>query len=77
MRLLDLVREALALESTAPLRDEDGPGTLADWDSLAHLKLLTAIEKNYHVTFDPDERSRAASLGDLKALLREKGVPDP
>ena len=76
MTLLELVREALALDSSTPIDDSDGPGTLEAWDSLAHVRLLAAIERTYQVRIEPEEFADAATLGQLEALLRRKGISD-
>jgi acyl carrier protein len=58
----------------ASVSDESGPGTLRRWDSLRHLDLMTAIEDAYEVRFSTAEIMRAASVGDIRRLLSEKGV---
>ena len=77
MNLADLVREALALGATASVSDDDGPGTLEAWDSIAHLRLLAAIEKSYKVTLQPEDLAGGATVGKLRDLLRRKGVAQP
>jgi acyl carrier protein len=42
------------------------------WDSLTHLQLITAIEKEYNITFTFDEVMSFGSVGDLSACITEK-----
>jgi acyl carrier protein len=43
-----------------------------DWDSLAHVNLITAIEKRYKVKFALGELQNLKHMGDLLDLLSAK-----
>jgi acyl carrier protein len=58
----------------ASIADESSPETLRRWDSLRHLDLMTAIEDAYGVRFSTAEIVRAKSVGDIRRLLRDKGL---
>jgi acyl carrier protein len=45
---------------------------LEQWDSLAHLRLLLAIEAKIGRLLDPDEIMRIETLDDVVALLNRK-----
>lgn len=47
-------------------------GKFERWDSLAHLRLLLAIEENLGRRLDPDEAVRIESLADVAAILGER-----
>ena len=44
-------------------------GSFERWDSLAHLRLVLAIEDEIGRQLDPDESVRIGSLADIAALL--------
>ena len=43
-----------------------------DWDSLAHVNLITAIEKRYNVKFALGQLQQLHHVGDLLDLLDQK-----
>jgi acyl carrier protein len=71
--LHDVIARALSV-STGSVSDESSPETLRRWDSLHHLDLMNAVEDAYEVRFSAAEMMRAKSVGDIRRLLREKGV---
>ena len=44
-------------------------GSFERWDSLAHMRLLLAIEKHIGRQLDPDDAVRIECLGDVAKLL--------
>lgn len=64
-RLTGLVARVLELPLTqaTEARVDNTPG----WDSLAHLRLLMAVEEEYGVSFSPDEIAELDSV----ELIRE------
>jgi acyl carrier protein len=58
----------------ASVSDDSSPDTLRRWDSLRHLDLMTAVEEAFGVRFSTAEVLRAKSVGDIRGLLREKGL---
>jgi acyl carrier protein len=51
---------------------ESSASTVEEWDSLAHVNLLTAIEKRYKVKFALAEQNELKNVGDLIDLLDKK-----
>jgi acyl carrier protein len=47
---------------------KDVPG----WDSLSHLGILSAVEKDYHIHFRTMEVLRLKNVGDLQRLVDAK-----
>lgn len=58
--------EKLVLTDTLSAADRD------DWDSVAHLNLIIAVEHTFGVTFSGAEIGSMKNVGDLKALLKLK-----
>ncbi|HEY6023592.1 MAG TPA: acyl carrier protein [Pseudolabrys sp.] len=53
----------------ASIPDDVRIGRFDRWDSLAHLRLLLAIEEEIGRQLDPDESVRIETLSDISALL--------
>jgi acyl carrier protein len=50
------------------MRADEGPG----WDSLSHINVILAVEKEYGVRFKGTEVLRLKSIGDLQKLVDSK-----
>ena len=48
---------------------EASPETLAQWTSLNHLLLLSAVEESFSLTFSMEEMSSVHNYGELYALV--------
>jgi acyl carrier protein len=46
--------------------------TVEDWDSLAHINLVTAIEKHYKIRFALGELQELKNVGDMLDLMQAK-----
>jgi acyl carrier protein len=63
------VLEAVLGPTAGSLGDDDGPGTVPAWDSIAHLNLILALEMEFDVRFETAEIPDLLSLGRLRARL--------
>ena len=63
-----VISETLALEEHE-IVDEMGPGTIESWDSLTHLRLITAIETEYSIQLSMDDVQSIDSVGKLKKII--------
>ena len=53
-------------------RDQMSAADVPDWDSLAHVSLVVAVEKEFKVRFAAHEVSSLRDVGELKTLIRSK-----
>ena len=67
-RLQTLTAETLGV-APEELTPESSPETLAQWTSLNHLLLLSAVEESFVLTFSMGEMSAVHNFGDLSALV--------
>src|ERR1019366_5926794 len=51
---------------------ESKASTVDDWDSLAHINLVMAIERKYKIRFALGQLKELENVGDLLDLLRTK-----
>ena len=54
------------------LTRESNAQNVEDWDSLAHINLVTAIEKRFKVKFALGELQELKNVGDMIDLLHKK-----
>ena len=54
------------------ITDEMSAEDIDAWDSLNHIQLIVAVEKDFEVKFKNSEIARLANVGDLKALLAKR-----
>lgn len=70
-RLTTLLRDTFdddELVATPELTADD----VDEWDSLAHVRLMLAVEKAFGVKFSAAEVNRLKNVGELAALIQAK-----
>jgi acyl carrier protein len=55
--------------------DAASPETVMSWDSMAALRLVSAMEDAYGVAFSAGEIRSMRTLGEARRPLRQKGAP--
>jgi acyl carrier protein len=70
-RLKAVILKELGLEDF-DLHDEILANQVPGWDSLSHIRILTAIENEYKITFRILEIMKLKKLGDLQFLIDSK-----
>jgi acyl carrier protein len=55
------------------LDDEDGPGSVEEWDSLAQIRLVHELETRFGVRLPDDALLEEQSVGSLKRLVLNGG----
>ena len=59
-------------DPTLIITRESNASTVEDWDSLAHVNLVTAIEKKYKIRFALGELQELKNVGDIIDLIGKK-----
>ena len=70
-RLRDVILTELGIESYA-LEDETLAAQVPGWDSLAHVRVLFAVEKAFGIRIKTLEAVRLKNVGDLQRLVSKK-----
>jgi acyl carrier protein len=70
-RLTAVILKELKLDNF-DLYDETLANQVPGWDSLSHINILTAIEKEFKINFKVIEIMRLKKLGDLQSLVDSK-----
>ena len=50
--------------------------TLGAWDSVAHMRLILALESEFEVAFEPDEIASLTSVAAIRAYLERNAPAD-
>jgi acyl carrier protein len=73
MNLEELVAAVLDVEPTL-VGPTTGRDDVENWDSLAQLGIVSAVEETYAVQFSSQEMKELASVPAIRAALGSKGV---
>jgi len=68
-KITDVVRDELD-EDDIVLTPETKARDVEGWDSLAHVRIVVAVEQEFGVRFDMAEITNLDSVGDLVALVQ-------
>jgi acyl carrier protein len=72
-RLIALFAEELDVDPAA-LSDASSPDTVENWDSLAAMRLVAAIESEFDVRLSTREAMKMRTIGIVRAVLADKNV---
>jgi acyl carrier protein len=53
---------------------DDTNDTIESWDSLAHVRIIAAVERQFGIQFDFDEIETISSIAQFVTALRKHGV---
>lgn len=56
------------------LRDDMTAADIANWDSITHVNLIVAVEKEFKVRFTTAEVTSLANVGELVAHIQRKAA---
>jgi acyl carrier protein len=72
-RLRRTMAEVLDVPSEL-LTETSSPDSVASWDSLNHLLVVSALESEFGVTLSVDDALQMRSVSAARAILRERGA---
>ena len=55
--------------------DQTSKDTLAEWDSMGHLSLITGLEEEFKVSLAIADAMEMTSVQHIKKILKDYGVP--
>jgi acyl carrier protein len=71
--LIHVFAEVLQLDP-AELADDSSPESVKQWDSLAAMELVAAIEEKFNVQLSTKEIMKMSTIGRARRTLQGKGV---
>lgn len=73
-QFIELISNILNVPSTE-LSLQSGPEDIVQWDSLAHINIITALEQTYDLQITMSEILTVKTVADLVNLVENKGIP--
>lgn len=73
LRLEQVISKILNV-TESQISDATAPQNTPEWDSFNAMVLVAEIEKVFNIEFEFDEVSSMTSVGNIKSILRNKGV---
>jgi len=70
-RLKHVILAELGIDD-CPISDETVAAEVPGWDSLSHVRILCAVEREFGLTFGSLEVLRLKNVGQLQALVDRK-----
>lgn len=61
-------------DDSLQVRVEMSAKDLPSWDSLNHIKLVLALEREFDIRFTAQEIMNLNSVGDIEQMLQVKGI---
>ncbi len=72
-QLNELIGSVINIPSST-LTPDSGPENLIEWDSIAHIGVITAVEQTYQVQITMPEILAIKTIADLRSILEKRGV---
>jgi acyl carrier protein len=69
--LKELLADMLDLEEDE-IDNDTSPDTVPEWDSLAHIRLMAALEEKYDITLPPEEQVEMLTFELVVDVMAEK-----
>jgi acyl carrier protein len=73
MRLEEIFASVLS-EPISNITDFSSPKNLRSWNSIKHIQLVATLENMFDIKFTNAEIVSLNSFGDIKRILRQKGI---
>lgn len=70
-RLISLLEDILGIDGEE-INEQTSADNVSQWDSLNHLKVITAIEEEFDIIFTMDEVESVENVGELQQLIDAK-----
>ncbi len=72
-KLKDILEKVLLIDESK-ISDGMSRKNVKEWDSMAHLMLVSEIESAFEVTMDDDDIMEIQTVGDIKKILKKLGI---
>lgn len=72
-KLKDILTKILVIDETE-IVDSMSRKTVKEWDSMAHLMLVSEIESAFKVTMNDDDIMEIQTVADIKTTLQKLGI---
>jgi len=69
---IELIFRDVFFDENLEITDSTSPVELEEWDSLAQINLLIAIENEFNIKFSLDDAQKINSVGDILSIIDSK-----
>ena len=69
-RVIKIISEAIEVE-TNKIDEDTAIGDFPNWDSMGQLVIITSLEKEFDIKFDPEDMMDMEDVGDMIAAIEE------
>ena len=73
-KLKDILAKILLIDETK-ISDSMFRKNVKEWDSMAHLMLVSELESAFEVTIDDEDIMEIQTVADIKKTLKKLGIP--
>jgi len=73
-KLKDILAKILLIDETK-ISDSMSRKNVKEWDSMAHLMLVSELESAFEVTIDDEDIMEIQTVADIKKTLKKLGIP--
>jgi len=73
MTVEDIVGKAFNLDP-ADVTETSSKDTIAEWDSMGHLSLITGLEGHFNVSIAISDAMQMTSVAKIKSMLKNYGI---
>ena len=67
----EIIAKVLEVE-VSQINDDTAIGDIPEWDSLSHIQIVSAIEKEFGFNFTPDVMMDLEDVSDIVAAVEER-----
>lgn len=72
-KLKEILAKVLLIDESK-ISDEMSRKIVKEWDSMAHLMLVSEIESAFEITMDDDDIMEIQTIADIKKTLQKMGI---
>ncbi len=70
-KVKEIIAKVLEVE-VSEINDDTAIGDIPEWDSLSHIQIVSAIEKEFGFNFTPDVMMDLEDVSDIVAAVEER-----
>lgn len=69
-RVIKIIAEAIEVDSNK-IDEDTAIGDFPNWDSMGQLVIITSLEKEFDIKFDPEDIMDLEDVGDMISAIEE------
>ena len=69
-RVIKIIAEAIEVDSNK-IDEDTAIGDFPNWDSMSQLIIITSLEKEFDIKFDPEDIMDLEDVGDMISAIEE------